>query len=187
MCRDRRSLIAPSVRCGDGLQVPCPGSLGLGFPRVRRGAAQAVARHGEPAVILEHLVPLLRDTSAKVTTAALRYLGGQALPASVLTDLDAAGSTRSRRIALSVRQQSGSWERVRADLAAMTDPDPDLAEAARADLPSWLQHGAATSYGRPTATQSDQITALLAAPRLSERQRRNIAFVAGIPMTAITP
>jgi hypothetical protein len=156
-------------------------------PRVRRAAAQALARHSDPAVIVSHLVPLLRDTSAKVTTAALRYLRAQALPAHVLADLDAADSPRSRRIALSIRQQSGSWERVRADLAAMADPDPHLAEAARADLLSWLQHGAATSYGRPSASQAEQIAALLATPRLSEHQQREIAFVAGVPATGITP
>jgi hypothetical protein len=87
---------------------------------------------------------------------------------------------------LSIRQQSGSWERVCADLAAMAGADPDLAEAARADLLSWLQHGAATSYSGPTASQAEQITSLLATPRLSEHQRRDIAFVAGIPLTAAT-
>ena len=155
-------------------------------PRVRRAAAQAVARHSDPGVTVQLLVPLLRDPSAKVTAVALRYLRGQALPASVLPDLDAAGSPRSRRIALSIRQQSGSWERVCADLAAMAGTDPDLAEAGRADLLSWLQHGAATSYGGPTAAQAKQITSLLATPRLSEHQRRDVAFVAGIPMTAVT-
>jgi hypothetical protein len=155
-------------------------------PRVRRAAAQAVAHHSDPGATVRLLVPLLHDPSAKVTAVALRYLRGQALPASVLADLDAAGSPRSRRIALSIRQRSGSWERVRADLAAMAGADLDLAEAARADLLSWLQHGAATSYGRPAAAQAEQITALLGLTRLSERQRREIAFVAGIPMTAIT-
>jgi len=153
-------------------------------PRVRRTAAQAVARHTDPGGTVQLLVPLLSDPSAKVTAAALRYLRGHALPASVLADLDAVGSPRSRRIALSIRQQSGSWPRVCADLAAMAGADPDLAEAGRTDVLSWLQHGAATSYGGPTAAQAEQITALLATPRLSEHQRRDIAFVAGIPITA---
>jgi hypothetical protein len=96
--------------------------------------AHASPRVRDPVVTGELLVPLLRDPSAKVTAAALRYLRGQPLPASVLADLDAAGSPRSRRIALSIRQRSGSWERVCADLAAMAGADPDLAEAARADL-----------------------------------------------------
>jgi hypothetical protein len=155
-------------------------------PRVRRAAAQAVARHTDPDGTVQLLVPLLSDPSAKVTTVALRYLRGHALPASVLADLDAVGSPRSRRIALSIRQQLGSWPRVCADLAAMAGADPDLAEAGRTDLLSWLQHGAATSYGGPTAAQAQQITSLLATPGLSEHQRRDIAFVAGIPITAVS-
>lgn len=102
--------------CLPGVAVPF---LAHASPRVRRAAAQAVARHSDPVVTGELLVPLLRDPSAKVTAAALRYLRGQPLPASVLADLDAAGSPRSRRIALSIRQRSGCWERVCADLAAM--------------------------------------------------------------------
>ncbi|HEY7265206.1 MAG TPA: hypothetical protein VH589_27455 [Trebonia sp.] len=169
--------------CLPGAAVPF---LGHPSPRVRWAAAQAVARHTDPGVTVQLLVPLLGDPSAKVTAVALRYLRGHALPGSVLADLDAAGSPRSRRIALSIRQQSGSWERVCADLAAMAVTDPDLAEAARTDLLSWLQHGAATSYGGPTAAQAEQITSLLATPRLSQQQRRDIAFVAGIPMTVLS-
>lgn len=168
--------------CLPGGAVPF---LGHPSPRVRCAAAQAVARHTDPGVTVQLLVPLLCDPSAKVTAVVLRCLRGHAIPGSVLADLDAAGNPRSRWIALSIRQQSGSWERVCADLAAMADTDPDLAEAGRADVLSWLQHGAATSYGGPTAAQAEQITSLLATPRLNEHQRRDIAFVAGIPMTAV--
>jgi len=149
-------------------------------PRVRRAAAQAVGRHASAGGILEHLVPLLMDSSGKVAAAALRYVRGHAVPASVLATLDAAGTSRARRVALSIRQGAGTWTRVHADLTALSGRDPDLAEDARADLLAWLQHGAATSYGKPSASQADDIARLLATPKLSGRQRREIAFVAGI-------
>ena len=105
---------------------------------------------------------------------------GHALPASVLASLDTAATPRSRRVALSIRQHSGTWDRIHADLTAISGQDPDLAEASRPDLLAWLQHGAATSYGKPSASQAAEIAALLATPELSDRQRREIAFVTGI-------
>ena len=100
------------------------------------------------------MVPLLLDSSGKVAATALRHVRGRVLPASVLAGLDAAGTARSRGIALSIRQYSGTWNRVHADLAAIHGHDPGLAEAARTDLLAWLQHGAATSYGRPSPSQA---------------------------------
>jgi hypothetical protein len=149
-------------------------------PRVRRAAAQAVGRHASEDSVAGYLVPLLLDSSAKAAATALRHLHGHVLPAGVLASLDSAGTPRSRRIALSIRQHSGRWNRVHADLTAVNGPDPDLAEVGRTDLLAWLQHGAATSYGTPTAAQAADIAALLATPLLTDRQRREIAFVAGI-------
>ena len=108
------------------------------------------------------------------------------MPASALAALDAAGTARARRIALSVRQYSGTWNRVLADLAAINGRDADLAEAARADLLAWLQNGATTSYGKPSPAQATEIGRLLATGNLSQQQRREVAFVAGIRMPAIT-
>jgi hypothetical protein len=130
------------------------------------------------------LVPLLLDSSGKVAATALCHVRGRALPASVLASLDGADTARSRRLALSIRQSSGTWNRVHADLAAINDDDRDLAEAARKDLLAWLQHGAATSYGKPGPAQAGQIAGLLAVGRLSQHQRREIAFVAGIRVPA---
>jgi hypothetical protein len=130
------------------------------------------------------LAPLLLDSSGKVAATALRYVRGRALPASVLASLDGADTARSRRLALSLRQSSGTGNRVHADLAAINDHDRDLAEAARKDLLAGLQHGAATSYGKPGPAQAGQIAGLLAASRLSQHQRREIAFVAGIRVPA---
>jgi hypothetical protein len=153
-------------------------------PAVRRAAAQAIGRHADADGIQYHLVPLLLDSSGKVAATALRHVRGHALPATVLATLDAAGTAPSRRIALSIRQHSGTWNRVHADLAAINGHDADLAEAARTDLLAWLQHGAATSYGKPSPAQATQIAGLLATGELSQQQRREVAFVAGIRLPA---
>ncbi|HJY56536.1 MAG TPA: hypothetical protein VJ418_09150, partial [Streptosporangiaceae bacterium] len=149
-------------------------------PAVRRAAAQAIGHHAAASDIVSLLAPLLLDSSGKVAATALRYVRGRALPASVLASLDGADTARSRRLALSLRQSSGTGNRVHADLAAINDHDRNLAEAARKDLLAGLQHGAATSYGKPGPAQAGQIAGLLAASRLSQHQRREIAFVAGI-------
>jgi hypothetical protein len=158
-------------------------------PRVRRAAAQAIGHRGEPQAITKYLVPLLADSSGKVAEVALRHLHGYALPASVLASLNNAGTPRSRRIALSIKQHSGTWSRVHADLAAINGHDRDLADAARADLLAWLQYGAATSYGQPDADQAGEIARLLATSKLSDSQRREIAFVAGnrVPASSSRP
>jgi hypothetical protein len=62
----------------------------------------------------------------------------------------------------------------------MNGPDPDLAEAARTDLLAWPQHGAATSYGSPRPSQAAEIATLLTTSNLTDKQRQEIAFVAGI-------
>lgn len=152
--------------------------------RVRRAAAQAIGHRADARAVIDYLVPLLGDSSGKVAVAALRHLYGYALPISVLASLRTSGTARSRRIALSIQQHSGTWSRVHADLAALNGDDRELADAARADLLAWLQHGAATSYGQPDADQAAEIARFLATSRLSDRQRRDIAFVAGISVPA---
>jgi hypothetical protein len=149
-------------------------------PRVRRAAVYAVARRSEPGDIPVQLAPVLKDESGKVVTAALRYLRGYRLPPGVLADLDLAGTARSRRTALAIRQNLGPWDRVHADLTAIDGPDPDLAETGRTDLLAWLQHDAATTYSKPSPSQAAQIAALLATSTLTSGQRRAVAFVAGI-------
>ena len=149
-------------------------------PRVRCAAVHAVGRHSEPADIPARLAPVLRDESAKVVTAALRYLRGYSLPPGVLAGLDLAGTSRSRRTALAIRQDMGPWDRVQADLTAINGPDLDLAETGRTDLLAWLHHDAASTYGRPSPGQAAQIAALLAGSTLTGGQRRAVAFVAGI-------
>ena len=149
-------------------------------PRVRHAAVHAVGRHSEPGDLVARLPPALRDDSAKVAGAALRYLRGYPLSPGLLEELDAAGTSRSRRAALAIRQRLSPWDRVCADLAAISDPDPDLARAGRADLLTWLQRDAATTSGRPSADPAARIAELLPVGSLTSGQRREVAFVAGI-------
>lgn len=156
-------------------------------PAARRAAVQAIGHYAEADDVLNYLVPLLLDSSGKVAATVLRHVRSHPLPASVLARLDAAATARSRRIALSIRQHSGTWNRVHADLTAINGHDPALAEAARTDLLAWLQHGAATSYGNPSPAQAEEIAGLLATGKLSKQQRRDIAFIAGIRTPAAGP
>jgi hypothetical protein len=150
-------------------------------PRVQCAAARAYAPHAAIDDVITHLTPLLFADSAKVAATALTYLAGPGLPASTLEALDAAGTPRSRRIALAIRQRQGTWHRVHADLVAINGPDPSLASHARDDLLNWLGNGAARAYGRPVHQQAAEIAALLAtASGLTDAHRREVAFVAGI-------
>jgi hypothetical protein len=153
-------------------------------PRVRTAAARILgtcAVHHRGA--LGPLLALLSDPSPRVARTATRYLRERAgeIPAPVLTRLDTNADPRSRRTALSLRQRLGAWERVRSDLRAMNDADTDLARAARTDLLAWLSTDASRTYGRPTPEQATDISHHLKAVALSEYQRLQIAFVAGLP------
>jgi hypothetical protein len=140
----------------------------------------AAGRHGAAGDIAGYLLPRLNDTSAKVVTAALRCIRGQVLPPEVLDGLNAAGTARSQQTALSIRQHLGPWQRVHADLAAISSKDPALADNARADLLTWLQHDAPTTYSRPDASQATQIADLLQTSELTAQQRHELAFAAGL-------
>ena len=151
---------------------------------VRAVATQIVGRriaqgHGT----VEPLVARLADPSRKVARLSLNHLRERAgeVPADVLAEWESADSAQARRTALLLRQRLSRWERVRSDLKAMHDPDPDLAELARTDLLAWLQHDAGTTYGRPTDHQAQDLFRYLNSPRLTDRQRREILFVAGLP------
>jgi hypothetical protein len=150
-------------------------------PAVRRVAALEVGRHTVDDDAVRILAPLLLDLSAKVAGTALRHVRGKQLPSAVLAGLDAAGTDRSRRSALTIRQHLGTWDRVLADLAAVAGPDLALADTARADVLAWPQHGAATTYTLPDPAQAEQIAGLRAASALTQAQRRKIAFTVGIP------
>ncbi|NLT55446.1 MAG: hypothetical protein GXX79_12980 [Actinomycetales bacterium] len=152
-------------------------------PRVRTTAVRILGhRAAHQQGPIEPLLPLLADPSNRVVRTATRYLQERAgeVPVTVLTTLEADPDPRSRRTALSLHQRLGPWERVRSDLRAMHDPDQDLARTARTDLLAWLQHDACRTYSRPTQDQASDIAQNLTTVALTEHQRREVAFVAGL-------
>ena len=117
-----------------------------------------------------------------MAAAALRQLKphGIAVPRDTIARLAAGDNPGGRRLALSVRQNSGGWERVTADLEAATGDDSLLASSARADLSSWLSNGAASTRGVPTADQAIAMARALPISGLDVDQQRLISFHAGI-------
>ncbi|MCG8927632.1 hypothetical protein [Lentzea sp. CC55] len=90
-----------------------------------------------------------------------------------LAPLKAAEDPELRRRAWWIHRRRGGWEAVIADLELLHDSDPRLAGLGRQrELPM---------YSRPTATQQRRITDLLSTAPLDRRQRRFIAFAAGLP------
>lgn len=90
-----------------------------------------------------------------------------------LAPLKAAEDPELRRRAWWIHRHRGGWEAVIADLELLHDSDPRLAGLGRqSDLPMYLW---------PTDTQRRRITDLLATAPIERRQRRLIAFAAGLP------
>jgi hypothetical protein len=90
-----------------------------------------------------------------------------------LAPLKASKDPELRRRAWWIHRRRGGWEAVIADLELLHDSDPRLAGLGRQrDLPM---------YSRPTATQQRRITDLLSTAAVERRQRRFIAFAAGLP------
>lgn len=90
-----------------------------------------------------------------------------------LAPLKAAKDPELRRRAWWIHRRRGGWEAVIADLELLHDSDPRLAGLGRQrDLPM---------YSRPTPAQQRRITDLLSTAPVERRQRRLIAFAAGLP------
>lgn len=153
-------------------------------PRVRLIVAGIIGRRGTGDDLTRYLHRLLQDEASKVVTAAVKYSRrAGTVPAGTLDRLDRDGTARSRRIALSLRQSQGSWNRVEADLRAIGGDDAELAGQAGTDLGNWLQHGAATAYGRPAPDQARRLATLLQAPAVTAGHRQAISGLAGLGST----
>lgn len=159
-------------------------------PRVRATAVRVLGRAVQRmSVEVEALLPVLDDPANRVAALAVHYLKDRAgeIPTETVERLADSARTRDRITALRFRQRLGALERVRRNLLATTDPDPEIRDLGRADLLAWLQNGAASTYGQPSPDQRHDIAVSLAGAtnhgRLSEHQAREIAFVSGLPMT----
>lgn len=67
-----------------------------------------------------------------------------------------------------------------ADLRASNDEDPQFASTGRFGLGKWLINGAASTWQRPTAEETDFLERLLPHSGLTRDARRVVAFRAGL-------
>lgn len=151
-------------------------------PAVRRAAVQTVGRRGRTDQVVALLPRMLVDPAARVSATATRYLAraDAGLPEQVWAILSGAATPAAARTTLRLRQKQGTWERVIADLDAMSARG-DLEDLGRRDLLAWLQHGAASTYSRPTPTQAAHLADLLKDVDLAHGAKREVAFTAGLP------
>ncbi|MFI5735963.1 hypothetical protein ACIA49_37970 [Kribbella sp. NPDC051587] len=127
------------------------------------------------------LLTLLADPSGAVVKHVARLLA--ATPGIRYDDLaDAATSPHAthRRAAWRVRHQLGAWNRVRADLEALRDPDTKLVRSATDDLTIWLTFHSASTFQPLLPTEREAIRTHLTHVALSPDVARQIRFHAGI-------
>lgn len=163
-----------------GLAVPF---LDHPRPRVRAMALTSAATSTDDADLASLAGPRLLDPAPRVAQAAASVLlRSGPVGASVLRGpVEAAWVSAypsARRAAWRVCREPGGWERVGADLRLAADPDPVLAGLGRDGLRSWLRHGAASTWHRPSDPRfADWLTQ---AP-VADSARRMIGFHAGLP------
>ncbi|MFI6331922.1 HEAT repeat domain-containing protein [Micromonospora chersina] len=147
-------------------------------PRLRAAAVRALARMG--AVPVPPVVALLRDPAAGVVreaATALRPISG-ALPPGLAWELLADERVELRRAGYRLLGTSPPALRLRAGLLLVKDPDPRLAERARADVTGLSRASVSTYRWEPpppelelTARLRDELLRLTAAagPALADR------------------
>lgn len=148
--------------------------------RVRAAAVRAFATMASIASVRERLLPVLHDPSPRVAAAAAVALARSGAGAADAEDAWASHQAWSRRAAWRLSRTTGSWDRAVADLRAATDTDAQLRGLGAAGLRNWLEHSAATTWGRPTPAQAEGIAAMLPHADLGEQQRRELAFHSGV-------
>ncbi|MFF1818777.1 hypothetical protein ACFVWG_15860 [Kribbella sp. NPDC058245] len=127
------------------------------------------------------LLTLLADPSGAVVKHVARLLA--ATPGIRYDDVAAAATSphpNHRRAAWRVRHQLGAWNRVRADLEAMRDPDEKLVRAASDDLAIWLTFHSASTFQPLLPTEREAIRTHLTHVNLRANMADQIRFHAGI-------
>jgi hypothetical protein len=163
-------------------------NLANASPNVRRAAVEGVGAFGEREAKRSLILPLLLDGSPRVCSTAARVL---VRAGAGPTDVEAAWNSSqpwSRRAAWRISRESGSWNRVEADLRALCDADPTFADLGRAGIRNWLTFDAASTWTPLDDTQRQRLRRLLCSQPMDEHQRQRVAFHAGIrPETTSTP
>jgi HEAT repeat protein len=152
--------------------------------RVRAAAASGLALLAEPSQARELLVPLLVDGSPRVSAAAARGLARVGGTCADAAEALTSEQPWSRRAGWRLCRSVGGWQRVVADVNAAADTDPLLAGLGLAGLRNWLDAAAATTWGQPTEAQRTHISQQLPQTGLNSRERRMLAFHAGMDQPA---
>lgn len=157
----------------------------LSHPRARgrAEAIRALRRLGvnRPAAV----IPLLCDESGAVTrqvVVTLRRDSGS-LDRSVLSSLLAQDNPAHVRFAgYRLLTAGDAWERLATNLRLVDDSDGRLRANARADITTWLQRDAATTYQTPASGRRTELDRLIerARPSLGENKTRLLRFHTGL-------
>lgn len=185
---------APRVRaaCLDGLAVAgdeadlviLTSHLDHPSARVRAAAVKAVTRRAPSDDLVDLLLPVLLDASARVSATAAGGLARWGVPPSAARSAWASARPASRRAAWRLSREAGGWDRVEADLRAASDEDVHLASLGRAGIGTWLAVTAATTWVPLAEDQRERIACLLPRAGLGSERQRVLAFHAGIkPLT----
>ena len=158
----------------------CTAHLAHESARVRAAAVNAVLGRAGRGAVVELLVPVLLDTSARVSATAARALARLSVPASAAETAWRSAEPSTRRAAWWLSRASGGWHRVEADLRAAADLDEHLASLGRAGVTNWLIVSAATTWDRLPEEQMARIAELLRAATLDDNRRSMVEFHAGI-------
>lgn len=154
-----------------------------GSPKVRAAAVRTCAARVPGPTAIEVLVPLLEDPAARVSGAAARVLARAGAPADAATKAWESPVPTVRRAAWRVSRAPGGWQRVASDLRAASDDEPSLRRLGRDGVRGWLRYGAATTWGRPDASDAGAMARHLVGAGLTDDERDRVAFHAGIPFS----
>ncbi len=194
---------AESYRLLAGLEPPAPGVVGglgetggaedadrvrrwLGHPRARGRveAVRALRRLG--ATRPAELVPLLRDESGAVTrqvVTALRHESGVLDPEMLGALLSPTNAPHVRFAGYRLLTAGTAWQRLATNLRLIDDFDDRLRGTARADITTWLDRQAASTYRGPSRDRAAELAELIerSRPILGEKTVRSLRFHAGLP------
>ncbi|MEH1166458.1 hypothetical protein V6V47_13825 [Micromonospora sp. CPCC 205539] len=189
----RRELPVPGVIAGlgetGGVEDAGLVRRWLAHPRAR-GRVEAVRALRRLGVTRSaELVPLLRDESGAVTrqvVAALRHDLGVLDPEMLEALLRPGNAPHVRFAGYRLLTWGSAWQRLATNLRLVDDPDDRLRVGARADISSWLDRQAATTYHGPSGDRAAEVDKLIegARPILGEHKVRLLRFHAGLPHQA---
>jgi hypothetical protein len=161
----------------------------LAHPRARGRVAAVRALRRLGATRAAELVPLLRDESGAVTrqvVATLRHDLSVLDPGMLGALLSPGNAPHVRFAGYRLLTVGDAWQRLATNLRLIDDPDERLRVSARADITTWLDRQAATTYHGPSRDRGTELDKLIerAHPILGEHKVRQLRFHAGLPHQA---